>query len=128
MERLTERDEFGNADIIGVDSMDLQCNLEFDEFNKVTNALNKLAKYEDLEEQNKLLKLPCAVGDTVHEIFPNDEDGKIAEKEIMGFSSEAMMFYGNLFWTRFDKIGKTIFLTKEEAEAALKELERGKGE
>ena len=28
MERLTERDEFGNADIIGVDSMDLQCNLE----------------------------------------------------------------------------------------------------
>ena len=39
-----------------------------------------------------------------------------------------MMFYGNLFWTRFDKIGKTIFLTKEEAEAALKELERGKGE
>lgn len=64
----------------------------------------------------------------MYEIFPNDEDGKIAEKEIVGFSSEAMMFYGNLFWTRFDKIGKTIFLTKEEAEAALKELERGKGE
>ena len=28
----------------------------------------------------------------------------------------------------FDSIGKTVFLTKEEAEAALKELERGKGE
>jgi hypothetical protein len=91
-------------------------------------AIKKLSDFEDLEEQNRLLKLPCAVGDTVYEIFPNDEDGKIAEKEIVGFSSEAMMFYGNLFWTRFDKIGKTIFLTKEEAEAALKELERGKGE
>lgn len=61
MERLTERDEFGNANIIGVDSMDLQCNLGFDEFNRVTNALNKLAEYEDLEEQGKLLKLPCDI-------------------------------------------------------------------
>lgn len=30
MDRLTERDEYGNADIIGVDSEDLQLNLEFD--------------------------------------------------------------------------------------------------
>lgn len=55
MKRLTERDEFGNADIIGVDSMDLQCNLSYEEFNKVTNALNKLAEYEDLEEQGNML-------------------------------------------------------------------------
>ena len=25
---------------------------------------DKLGEYEDLEEQNRLLKLPCAVGDT----------------------------------------------------------------
>lgn len=48
MDRLTKRDEFRNADIIGVDSMDLQCNLEFDEFNRVTNAMNRLAEYEDI--------------------------------------------------------------------------------
>ena len=54
MERLTKRDEFGNADIIGVDSMDLQQNLGFEEFNKVTDALNKLAEYEELEEQGIL--------------------------------------------------------------------------
>lgn len=36
MKRLTERDEFGNADIVGVDSIDLQCNLEFDEFNRAS--------------------------------------------------------------------------------------------
>jgi len=35
-ERLTERDEYGNTDIVGVESADLQLNLEFDEFNKVT--------------------------------------------------------------------------------------------
>lgn len=50
MNRLTERDEFGNADIIGVDSEELQCNLAFDEFNRVTDALNQLAKYEDMHE------------------------------------------------------------------------------
>ena len=29
MSRYTQRDEYGNADIIGVDSADLQLNLEF---------------------------------------------------------------------------------------------------
>ena len=47
MERLTERDEYGNADIVGVDSGELQLNLEFEEFNLVTGALNRLAEYED---------------------------------------------------------------------------------
>jgi hypothetical protein len=47
MKRLTKRDEYGNADIIGVDSAELQCDLEYDQFNKVTEALNKLASYEE---------------------------------------------------------------------------------
>ena len=47
IKRLTERDEYGNADIIGVDSAELQLNLEFDELNRVTDALNRLAGYED---------------------------------------------------------------------------------
>lgn len=47
MERFTERDEYGNADIIGVDSFDLQGGLHFEDFNKVTDALNRLADYED---------------------------------------------------------------------------------
>jgi hypothetical protein len=47
MKRLTERDEYGNADIIDVDNIAFQCNLYFEELNKVTDALNKLADYED---------------------------------------------------------------------------------
>ncbi|MCD7724915.1 MAG: hypothetical protein LUI12_05095 [Clostridiales bacterium] len=49
--RLTERDEFGNANVIGVDSADLQLNLTFEEFNKVTGALNRLAEFEDRETE-----------------------------------------------------------------------------
>lgn len=59
MERYTIRDEYGNADIIGVDSSDLQCNLDFDEMNRVTEALNKLAGLEDKIEKGKLVELPC---------------------------------------------------------------------
>lgn len=53
--RVTERDEFGHADIVGVGSADLQLNLEFDEFNRVTDALDKLAKYEDIEDDPALV-------------------------------------------------------------------------
>lgn len=131
MERLTKCDEFGNADIIGVDSNDLQMNLDFDEFNKVTNALNKLTEYEDLEEQGKLLKLDCAVGDTVYEAQKLRE--RIQEYIITavyalkgGITYEWKLkdrkgIYGNLNgFSEFD-IRKTVFLTEEEAEAALKE-------
>ena len=49
--RLTTRDEFGNADIIGVDSARLQLHLDYDEINRVTEALNRLARYEDEHEK-----------------------------------------------------------------------------
>ncbi len=32
----------------------------------ISHCFNKLGKYEDFEEQGKLLKLPCAVGDKVY--------------------------------------------------------------
>ena len=50
MKRLTSRDEYGNADIIGVDSSKLLFNLYYDEFCRVTEALNRLADYEDRRE------------------------------------------------------------------------------
>ena len=54
MERLTERDEYGNADIIGVHGVVLtgylsaeERFLNAEELNLVTDALNRLAAYED---------------------------------------------------------------------------------
>ena len=52
--RLTERDEFGNADIIGVGSEILASALDFDELNKLTFALNQFAKLEDKIENGEL--------------------------------------------------------------------------
>lgn len=53
-----------------------------DEVMHTGNAIRKLAEYEDLEEQGKLLKLPCAVGDTVYvlaecESIPTQLDGTL---------------------------------------------------
>lgn len=49
MKRLTERDEFGNADIIALSDMmpEIYAELSFSETNALTDVLNRLAAYED---------------------------------------------------------------------------------
>lgn len=102
---------------------------------KDVESVQKLGRLEDLEEQGKLLKLPCAVGDTVYVL---DRDGKPREMildapDIRCHCSKE----DNLCMVLCDKkntgvcayrfkndgsdIGKKAFLTREEAEAALKE-------
>ena len=39
---------------------------EYWEHKQVAEYLRKLKDYEDLEEQGRLIKLPCKVGDTVY--------------------------------------------------------------
>ena len=104
----------------------------------ISEAINKLAEYEDLEEQGLLLRLPCKVGDTV---WDNDY-GKPCAYTITGFSfgtgedyidepvslREVVCYYSNYSGSitgsfAVSEIGKTLFLTKEEAEHKLKEME-----
>ena len=90
---------------------------------QVEKVFSEYESYKDLEEQNRLLKLPCAVGDTVYTACSwGIESGVVGSIEIIS----DRIFVNN---TRGQMIGeaKNIFLTKEEAEAALEELERGKG-
>lgn len=49
MKRLTERDECGNVYIIALDDImsELYAELSFSEINALTEALNRLAAYED---------------------------------------------------------------------------------
>lgn len=102
----------------------------------IADLRERLKKYEDLEEQGKLLKLPCAVGDTV---WDNDF-GQPCSYTVTGFSfgkindeeendiEGLQVYYRN--WNgsircscAVSEIGKTVFLTQKEAETALKELE-----
>lgn len=96
-------------------------------------AIKKLSDFEDLEEQNRLIKLPCAVGDTV---YVKMQFGGYAEAEVRDFSFFLSCGFCIVVTSdKFDKqhipfveFGKTVFFTIEEAKAASKELERGKGE
>lgn len=49
MKRLTERDEYGNADIIALSDVmpEIYASLSFSETNALTEAINRLANYED---------------------------------------------------------------------------------
>lgn len=92
-------------------------------------AMEKLADYEDAEEQGRLIKLPCKVGDTVYAIGFNNKPIiyesvvlriLITEKEIV-FNVKIDEF-GINSQLKQSMFGKTVFLTKSEAEAKLKEL------
>ena len=101
----------------------------------------KIKEYESLEEQNRLIKLPCAVGDTVYAycsvfgILAYVVDCIVIDKNITFQCSSFSEPIGDCSSECLDEIdpdisdfGKTVFLTREEAEATLEELERGKGE
>lgn len=131
MERLTEK-VLGNIQLkaCGNDFCKETC-AEHDEEKSCDNcpiqkAFEKLAEYEDLEEQGLLLKLPCAVGDTVWFIksnfsyMQNPKAERVRKIEIIDgeiiFRTENRCF-------EMKYIGKTVFLTKSDAEQALKEME-----
>lgn len=83
----------------------------------------KLAEYEDLEEQGKLLKLPCVVGDILYYPYIN-EDGerKIEELEVADVSAKLYQKQDGVS-DSLEEIGKEVFLTRPEAERALAEME-----
>ena len=145
-ERLTKRDEYGNADIIGVDSAELQINLKFDELNRVTDALNRLAAYEDsglspeevqelaqAKADGRLVILPCKVGDTYsgicREIVPDKKGWKTKEwietGAVVRFIVTAELTAEKVGYNHqrnIDEVGEVWFVGEGHHEAAEKTL------
>lgn len=134
MDRLTEKNLFMGNIVFNCGEHEKDCdgNCQDKSCGLLCAVVKKLKDYEDLEEQGKLLKLPCAMGDTVYEVQDlrkriqlytiiavhisncgnlygwELKDGKGIYSNVNGFSEYAL--------------GKSVFLTYEEAEAALKKL------
>lgn len=92
-------------------------------YNYKNLLIEKLGKYEDAEEQGLLLLLPCKVGTKVYAINRIVVYGEVGDEATYSYSIierefkiYMMMDYGKLVF------GKTVFLTKSEAEEKLKEL------
>lgn len=83
--------------------------------------LEALGKYEDDEEQGLLLRLSCKVDDTVYIIIAKSiSKQKVKEIIIDGYG---IKFKTNRRMFGLCDVFHTVFLTKEEAEAKLKEME-----
>lgn len=85
----------------------------------------KLKDYEDLEEQDRLIKLPCKIGTEVYNIdWWDDAQEKVVVKGKTYFRTVRKHKVTKSTFGYFDigEFGKTVFLTKSEAEAKLKEL------
>lgn len=102
----------------------------------IAQCLTKLQKYEDLEDQNLLLQLPCNIGDTVYAycsefgILQYTVDCIIINEHITYQCSSYSEPIGDCPSECLDEIepditdfGKTVFLTQVEAEQKLKEME-----
>ena len=86
-------------------------------------AIAKLAAYEDAEEQGLLIRLPCKVGDTIYKV--DRVSNKIKQHKVVKFEvgrAVDQVDFENFDYCFLHHFGKTVFLTKSEAEAKLKEM------
>lgn len=151
MERLTDKNAVGNyfypkcfekCDGLGASSKCDNCEI-------MTSICEKLGKYEDLEEQGRMIIFPCNKGDKIYEFYRECvecrlEAGETPEDIIsmrrvryFGYNGDEAYIYASQalpvrlfnndepFCIPVSEIGKTVFLSYEEAEAKLKELRGG---
>ena len=142
MERVTEK--IGNTNCVkGCGS---NCKYGFQHCSKedwencqtIDDIIDKLADYEDLEEQGKLVILPCKIGDTIYEVSYENREFVIKEHIVKEFIYRTYRFprieiyceneNGFLVCNNIGKLDECLFLTQAEAEAKLKELRGGENE
>ena len=132
MNRLTKTYRDKTYKIFGV-ADDLPCGENSYDFKNL--LIQKLGEYEDLEEQGLLMRLPCKPYAKVYEIYT-----KYDEKEdnyVRGIEELLLMRFGKTQYFEYailkredgedsvtlEQFGKTVFLTREEAEKALNKEE-----
>ena len=139
MSRLTKRNNKGYVGIKGyhglLTSYCYECTEELEDgVYLLEDALSKLAEYEDLEEQGLLLKPPVKLGQKVFRAYGKEVcEGRIVKMEYNIFTLPRLWvrieIWSNLYgkmaeYGQADKLlGIEFFLSREEAEQKLKEIE-----
>lgn len=107
-------------------------------FERCAKAIDKLGELEDAEESGLMVRLPCKVGDLLHEAGESEiytyivdeihveQDSKVIVYALE-YDADLHRVYQNGY--RYDNcdFGKTVFLTREEAESAIKERDSKNG-
>ena len=99
--------------------------------NDYEKVVNRLVELEDKIESGRLVELPCNVGDTVYRVYGKCDGNSCPYSGNYGQwrcnykgkeRCKAFIDECNFSYTMLNEIGKNIFVTKEAAEAKLKEL------
>lgn len=107
MNRLTKR---VNGEVWWYTDTDHHPSLYMDAFDTLI-AMNKLANYEDLEDEGRLIKLPCSIGSTVWTLMYQRDN--LTGYHYPTITSKPFCF------NDIEYLGITVFLTKKEAEQKL---------
>ena len=82
-------------------------------------VITRLAQYEDEEEQGRLIRLPCRMHATLY---------MVVTKRARSYSTKQFRFIKTTYltWNNLETVlrnfGKTVFLTNEEADAAMQKM------
>ena len=101
------------------------------EMAKLHSALMELKKYQEADKDGRIVVLPCKVGDTVYEVTSRKTISEYRVKAIrvelfctfIEWDITAGFVDKSIFGVPANEIGKTVFLTREEAEKALEATE-----
>lgn len=104
------------------------CRLALDSYRSIgtveefRTALRRIAEDDKAREDGRLVELPCKVGDTAFYIgFGRVDEEKVIAFDISetGYRAITEIDYEDRFGFDENEFGKTVFLTRQEAEAAL---------
>ena len=94
------------------------CIKDAEEHEQLAEWLEELKSYKEAEEQGLLVKLPCKVGDMVYKLWYYDEKPYKIQQHVIRTLSELCGIM------EAKKLGKSVFLTREEAEKKLEEMKK----
>lgn len=77
--------------------------------NSIGGGYDRLRQLAEADKAGHLVVLPCKVGDTVYTLLRT-------------FDGADVVGEAELWWTDIPQLGKTVFLTREEAEKALEAM------
>ena len=89
-------------------------------------AIDRLAELEDKIENRTLIELPCKVGDKVFSIWAGIGQDYTIKDDIVWYLTVRHNLYITTDYIEDGLLGAEVFLTKEQAEAKLKELKEKK--
>ncbi|RGR50797.1 hypothetical protein DWY46_05290 [Blautia obeum] len=128
MERLTDYSDDECTYIIGVGNKTCEefCKYVVDGCRNcyIQQVFKKLADYEDLEEQGLLVRLPCPIGTTVWDIYGTGIRKNVVSGIEYGKDGRWFLWANEDEW--LGELNVVVFLTREEAEKKLEEIQNDK--